>query len=179
MKHWIQTYSGIEFELTTDKAKLLEQINLYDIAHALCHVHRYTGHTGIPISVAAHSVGVANLVKPKYRLAALLHDAAEAYVGDVASPLRRYLCTQTGLYEELHDAIREAVFDYVGLPPEIPAEVRKADAVMLHWEKEIFFADNLNWNIPEPEWSMLPDTFIFQVNIEVEEFYAELQKVFQ
>jgi len=56
-----------------------------DIAHSLALTNRFKGHTRIPYSVAEHCMRVSKEC-PFDPLAALLHDAAEAYIGDIASP---------------------------------------------------------------------------------------------
>lgn len=61
-----------------------------DIAHALSQINRFTGHTSKPYSVAEHSCRVSDLLPDGFRLAGLLHDAAEAYLGDMASPLKHH-----------------------------------------------------------------------------------------
>jgi hypothetical protein len=88
---WILTYTGKRFSLADPHP---EQVDINDIAHALSLVNRWGGHTRMPYSVAAHSVMVADLVAkiaPDLALAALLHDAPEAYLGDVCRPLKRRL----------------------------------------------------------------------------------------
>jgi hypothetical protein len=62
-----------------------EQIELVDIAHALARITRFTGHGDRCFTVAQHSVMVHDLARVPW---ALLHDAAEAYIGDASSPLK-------------------------------------------------------------------------------------------
>lgn len=81
----IQTFSGIRFWPLDPR---LEDIRIEDIAHALSMQCRFTGHTKLFWSVAEHSLLVAALVPPNLRLAALLHDASEAYLADVSRPLK-------------------------------------------------------------------------------------------
>lgn len=83
-------------------------IELGEIAHALSHINRYTGHTTEPWSVAQHSILVYLMAtelewKPQGRLMALLHDAHEAYVGDVASPIKEVLGTAWQQLEQQHE----------------------------------------------------------------------------
>lgn len=83
---WIQTRSGKAFDLLRPLASAIE---LDDIAHSLSMLCRFVGHTPHFYSVAEHSVYVSRCVPKRFRRAALLHDAHEAYVGDLSSPLKR------------------------------------------------------------------------------------------
>lgn len=83
MNPWIEMFSGTAVDLIQPDP---ETIRLDDIAHHLARIYRYTG--GTEWSVAAHSLCVAMLVPREFRLEALLHDAHEAYVGDVSSPMK-------------------------------------------------------------------------------------------
>jgi uncharacterized protein len=76
------TYSGRMVDLLRPDP---EQIELIDIAHALARITRFTGHGDQCFKVAQHSVMVHDLARVPW---ALLHDAAEAYIGDVSSPLK-------------------------------------------------------------------------------------------
>lgn len=60
-----------------------------DIAHSLAKTDRWGGHGRIFYSVAEHSLRMARMVIPEYRLAALLHDASEAYWRDLPRPIKR------------------------------------------------------------------------------------------
>lgn len=69
----------------------LEDIAIEDIAYSLAHMLRFNGHLKHPISVARHSIYVAELVCEHCKFAALLHDAHEAYLGDITRPLKQFL----------------------------------------------------------------------------------------
>lgn len=91
MEGWIQTHSGRAVDpLQPDPTTLV----IEDIAHALSLVNRYTGHTHKAYSVGLHSLTVAHLVKLRgysreIQLMALMHDATEAYLSDVAAPIKQ------------------------------------------------------------------------------------------
>jgi len=82
---WMQTYSGKRFHPLSPRA---EDIDIVDIAHALSMACRYGGHCKWHYSVAQHCVLVASKAPPEAKLHALLHDASEAYLGDVIRPLK-------------------------------------------------------------------------------------------
>lgn len=60
------------------------------IAYALSHINRYNGHVGC-YSVAQHCCLVADQLDEEYKLSGLLHDAHEAFIGDISAPLKRFL----------------------------------------------------------------------------------------
>lgn len=80
---WIVTRSGRRVWPLDPRP---EDIDIDDIAYALAGTFRFRGHSRI--TVAQHSVAVAHAVPRRWRLAALLHDAAEAYLGDLPRPLK-------------------------------------------------------------------------------------------
>ena len=92
---WIVTATGAEFDL---RRPMPAAISALDIAAALSKICRFNGHTVRPYSVAEHSLLVCELAQrefavqlPQALLAALLHDAHEAYCGDVSTPVKRVL----------------------------------------------------------------------------------------
>lgn len=82
---YTSTRSGRRFYLMAPRP---DDVDLDDIAHGLAHQCRFNGQTTTFYSVAQHSLLVAQLVPRRLRLAALLHDAAEAYLGDVITPVK-------------------------------------------------------------------------------------------
>lgn len=126
---WIRTYSGRQFWPLDPRP---EEVYLVDIAHSLSQQCRFTGHCRTFYSVAQHSLLVADLVGPQNRLWALLHDAAEAYLCDVARPVKRDSMMRP--YREAEEAVMRAICDDFALPYEQPEEVSVADKVMLGLE---------------------------------------------
>ena len=85
---WVPTFTGRKIYPLAPRP---DDIDICDIAHALACINRFTGHASVPYSVAQHSVMVSRLVRPPLWDAALLHDAAEAYLGDIARPWKSSL----------------------------------------------------------------------------------------
>lgn len=83
------TYTGRRFYFEKPSS---EMICLPDIAHALAHQCRFGGHSSHFYSVAEHAVLVSYYVPMYCAAEALMHDAAEAYYGDVWAPMKRNLC---------------------------------------------------------------------------------------
>ena len=88
---WIETFTGKHFYPLDPKP---EDFDLVDIAHSLANTCRFRGHVRRFFSVAEHSVNVSKLaegIDPGAAVQGLLHDAAEAYLSDLASPLKPYI----------------------------------------------------------------------------------------
>jgi uncharacterized protein len=120
-----------------------------DIAHNLSHIARYNGAARYHYSVALHSVNVSRLVPEEFAFEALMHDAAEAFFGDMTSPLKR-LC---GDYCKLLEAGEAEVAKRFNLPFPHSPEVKHADMQALWAEKShlIPTADN-HPRAAWPEW---------------------------
>ena len=113
-REWIRTYSGENFYFDDPK-----NIKIADIAHALSNICRWTGHLKTFYSVAQHSVICAEQIAAPYKLRALLHDAAEAYIGDINKPLKTLL-GQTII--DIEAGIERAVWNCYGLGEPTPEE---------------------------------------------------------
>jgi 5'-deoxynucleotidase YfbR-like HD superfamily hydrolase len=110
----------------------VEEVNLLDIAHALSNSCRFTGHVKAFYSVAQHSVHVSHNVPPEQALAALLHDASEAYLADIARPVKM----QMEFYKQAEARLEGVISQAFNLPaPPMSAEIKNADNRMLVTEK--------------------------------------------
>lgn len=102
----METYTG----LLVDPLDIsMSQIRIEDIAHALSLQCRYNGHCKEFYSVAQHSVQVCDFLdfgNPRIRLFGLLHDAAEAYLGDMIKPLKE----EIPLYKEYEYILQDRIF---------------------------------------------------------------------
>jgi 5'-deoxynucleotidase YfbR-like HD superfamily hydrolase len=104
-------------------------IEIEDIAHGLARVARWNGQTtgDHAFSVAQHSVVVEEIVahiepeiEPRWRLAALLHDASEYVIGDMISPFKAALGVD---YRTFEDRLEGAIHIRFGLPAKVPDQV--------------------------------------------------------
>ena len=103
-----------------------EDICIEDIAHSLAMLNRYMGHTRFPYSVAQHCWLGSHFAAKEHQLAFLLHDASEAYVNDVARPVKRYLPD----YQQIEDFIQEIIGKKYGVDL-FHEEVKTVDTRML------------------------------------------------
>ncbi len=126
--NWILTHTGKRFDLFEPD---VDMIDPRDIAHSLAHLCRFNGHTREFYSVAQHSCLVADLVPAEHKLAALLHDATEAYLGDMTRPLKEWM----PYYRGFEDVIWGRICERFGLEIGLPASVHQADLIALTTER--------------------------------------------
>jgi 5'-deoxynucleotidase YfbR-like HD superfamily hydrolase len=105
-------------------------IEIEDIAHGLARVARWNGQTigEHGFSVAQHSLVVEEItahvrpaLEPRWRLAALLHDAPEYVIGDMISPFKAALGFN---YKAFEERLERAIHVRFGLPPKTPANIK-------------------------------------------------------
>lgn len=142
---WIQTYSGKKFFPMDPR---VEDIELEDIAHALSNTCRFTGHCKKGFySVAQHSVLVSYICKKENALYGLLHDASEAYLVDLAKPVKKL--PEFQIFRDLEAKVMEAVCTKFGLPIVEPKDVKEADTIMLATEARDLMAPlHPDWKQP-------------------------------
>ena len=140
----IRTRGGHTFDFTDPSSNV---IDIHDIAHALSQLCRFTGHTREFYSVAQHCVMVSLIVPPELALAGLLHDAAEAYLGDVSSPLKQMLPD----YKAIEESVETAVLASVGISLPLDPRVKVADLIMLATEKRDLFCEKIR----QEKWAVL------------------------
>ena len=144
----IQTASGRYLDLLNPDP---DAICIKDIAASLSKQCRFNGHTKNFYSVAQHSVHVAQLVRESGAddsqvKSALLHDAAEAYTGDIVYPLKSLLAEIRPIEKRIHDAICTRF----QIPCGISETVKYADLVMLATERrDLMTEQDRHWPVIE------------------------------
>jgi hypothetical protein len=126
---WMQTVSGRQFWPLDPRA---EEVHIEDIAGALSKLCRYGGQCLRFYSVAEHCVHVANYAPEGLKLAALLHDASEAYLSDVIRPIKSHLTN----YLEIEAGLERVIAQRFGLTWPMPVEVKRLDTAILADERE-------------------------------------------
>ncbi|SDQ99315.1 hypothetical protein [Pseudovibrio sp. Tun.PSC04-5.I4] len=119
----VTTRYGRTWDLLDPQANL---VSFWEIAEVLAHIPRFNGHTKMRYSVAQHCCMAHDHVceenDPQLRLLALLHDAHEAYIGDIITPVKEALCALPGggqvdvALEHLKVRHDMAIHDAAGLP---------------------------------------------------------------
>lgn len=140
---WVATYTGRQFWPLDVRP---EDLSIRDIAHALALQCRFNGHVREFYSVAEHSVRVARICPLEHALWGLLHDAPEAYIGDMVRPLKKGPGMEE--YCRIDERITAVVAERFGLTMPVPAAVWQADEAILHAE-----ARDLLEPCPDQWWS--------------------------
>lgn len=139
---WIQTYTGRAFNPLDPE---VDAIDVRDIAHHLSLTCRYNGAVRKFYSVAEHCVLLSHRVSPENAAWALLHDATEAYIGDMVWPLKEELPA----FKRIEDGLMRAICARYGLDPNQPKEVAEFDRRIVLDERDQLMAP------PQRLWSAL------------------------
>jgi uncharacterized protein len=129
-----------------------EQLDAGDIARALANQCRFGGHCRVFYSVAQHSVVVSRLVEERGgdaedAFAALMHDATEAYLGDMPHPLK-HRSPLGAAFREAERDLERAIRERFAIKPDVP-EIKRADRALLATERRAFSSELWHW--PELE----------------------------
>lgn len=132
---FMKTYTGKTFFVTEPERT---DFNISDVAHALSNLCRFGGHTKHFYSVAQHAIMVSDIVgsltdnDPSLMLWGLMHDATEAYMIDLPTPIKNVMPQ----YRKREDKLMDLLIVAFKLPPhgeakQLPEVVKKADRVAL------------------------------------------------
>jgi hypothetical protein len=141
MESYIETFSGRKFYFLDPQP---EDFDIKDIAHALSMNCRYTGHCDRFYSVAEHSWHMSRMAPEGQELACLLHDGSEAYITDIASPIKQHLPD----YQAMEDRILSRLFAKYGLEYPLHPVVKHLDLTMLSTEAHYLLKSSGNtWDL--------------------------------
>lgn len=118
-----------------------ENFSIVDIAHALSNLCRFGGHVKEFYSVAQHSVILSYNVDKKIQFEALMHDAAEAYIGDMVTPLKDIMEE----YKNLEKKIEFILFSNFNINYPLPEEIKKSDKRMFATELRDLFSFDVSY----------------------------------
>lgn len=136
----LQTRSGVAYYPLDPR---WYEVQIADIAHSLSNICRFNGHCNDFYSVAEHSVLVSQCVPPEHQLAALLHDATEAYCCDIPTPLKRDLIG----YAEIEAVNWAAIAKRFYLKPVLHESIIAADRSVLLAEKAAIIDTHFDWKL--------------------------------
>lgn len=178
---FLQTYSGHAFYPKEGK---ISKIEIDDVAHALSNICRYNGHCRKFYSVAEHSVLVSRIIRAMWPedleaiWAGLLHDATEAYVGDVTTPLKITMPQFMALEDSI--ALDIAKKFKIKWTKRTVERVKLADMTALSTEARNLFKDVSKWSTiktyePRPE--LLSPSFPVPPDTAASYFLEEFKRI--
>lgn len=139
---WIETATGKRFSIDNP------EFDIQDITHALAHQCRFTGHTKQFYSVAEHCLLVSRIVEDLGLgdpFEGLMHDAAEAYLSDIAAPWKALLPD----YKKLEARVEAPLREWAGLPTVLSEGVKRADWLALFIEARVLIPSRAeDWVAP-------------------------------
>lgn len=171
---YIRTYTGKKCWPCDPRP---EDLDIKDIAHALSLICRFTGHVKQFYCVADHSIRVSDLCSKENKLWGLLHDASEAYLADVARPIKRN--PEFGAYyKTVESGLMACVIEKFNLASPEPSEVKTYDNILLRTEQRDLMPlandgpleDNNRWKDGVPA---LPDKLVPRTSKESEELFLQ------
>lgn len=145
---WSQTYTGRKVYPLDPRE---DEIDIIDIAHSLAMQCRFNGHTRVFFSVAEHCCLAHDLAPQSLKLAALLHDASEAYLCDLPRPIKCHETFALG-YTEAELALMRLIACRFGFEFPLPAEVQTID-------RRLAMTEALQLMAPLHEWKDRPGPF--------------------
>jgi len=122
--------SGIFFILDDPRPS---HIDIHDIAHCLAKIDRFGGAGSFNYSVGLHSIIMSRIVPEEYALYGLLHDSAEAYVGDNITPMKSLIPE----LRAIETRILRAILEKWGLEWPMPPIMSKYDNALCLYEAKI------------------------------------------
>lgn len=158
----LETVSGRKVDVVNPNPAT---IDITDIAWALSRMPRFSGHSipYIPYSVAQHSIQVAkdlSSLGPLVQLYGLLHDAAEAYINDLPSPVK-HIPEIHAVIKKIETRLMQVIYEALGIPapsPEQEAQVKHSDKIQQAIEAyNYMYSRGADWNLPQVSFKKLQE----------------------
>ncbi len=127
---WVPLFSGKRFWPEDPRP---EDIYLEDIVHSLARINRFNGHTKVPYSVAQHCVMVADILPQRLKMRGLFHESGEAVLGDIVTPIKRYIREFIDPFENKIMLASSKKFGFE-MNQDDDIEVKRADLIALYTE---------------------------------------------
>lgn len=192
----IRTFTGRVVDLSAPR---VEDIHLLDISRGLSHLCRFAGQLGRFYSVAQHSIMVSKLVDPQYAKVGLMHDASEAYMGDLSRNLKHHPLLEG--YRILEDRLQGVIYMALCIQrptaPHVRRHIKAADDLAAIYERTCV-RKNAEWRgavhiyeaidsgfVSSSEEDMgrlmdrLPHHWVLETNMAHRAFLAEALNLFQ
>ena len=142
---WMQTNSLKQVDPLNFKP---EDVDINDIAHHTSKIDRFTGAGNMLYPVALHSLIGSYLVPQGLELTFLMHDAAEAYIGDISTPLKNSI--KDDMIRKMEDPILRTIFEKFNIPYPMSQIVKDYDLAMCFYEGDKLGLDTSVWWTVEP-----------------------------
>lgn len=153
-RFWMQTYTNRPFRFDDLSSN---EVDIKDIARSLSRIPRFNGHASKHLSVAEHSLAVSHALKEKkystlVQMHGLLHDAHEAYTGDIISPFQRYLKECHGIsFKRIQADIQTHIHKQLQVADLTDGgdlnSIGDADLLCCKIERDLFARSSLEWDI--------------------------------
>ena len=145
----INTFSGLKINLINPKP---EQISIYDIARGLSNNSHFGGHVPEFFSIAQHCDLVCHLMENENKfsqeelLCGLLHDASEAYLGDMVKPLKVHIPK----FQKIEDNMQKVILEKFKIDPNIMPKIKKYDKDAQYLEFTCFYRKGVSFEHLNP-----------------------------
>lgn len=145
-KGWFLTYTGRQFWPCDPRS---EDISILDIAHHLANICRFGGACKPFYSVAQHSVHVSHIGSGVSARIKLMHDAPEAYAGDIVRPLKYH--PSFDFYFQIEAALWKVISGRFGLGVDDPKKVSDVawadDAALMTERRDLMVKSPHKWSV--------------------------------
>lgn len=156
VSNWLLTAAGDDHHITGTAVLLPGNTPRIEvIAHSLAQINRFTGHATRPYSVAEHSLLVCDIVASMgldchAQRAALMHDAHEAFTGDVATPIKAALGVDWLAFENVHARMVRHTYHMQCAHVAYAKRIKEADLIALATERRDLMRFDPARNLPWP-----------------------------